>query len=131
MSGRTEAIPVFGQDFEQLQVFLLDDDGVISPIRFARVFSMNLTALAGAAQVSMEKLCKTPSDEVVQRHLRESLQITCAATGVAQSVERALFWLKNTPIEPFGDKTGYELASEGRTGDVLHYIDSLQAGFSG
>jgi len=131
MSGHTEPVPVFGRDFEQLQVFLRDEDGTISPGRFASVFSLDLTALASAAHVSMEKLVKTPNDESVQRYLRESLQITREATGISQTVERALFWFKNAPLQPFDYKTGHELASEGRTSDVLRYINSLQAGFSG
>ena len=131
MSGHTEPIPVFGQDFEQLQVFLRDEDGAISPRRFASVFNLDLKALASAAHVSMEKLRKTPNDESVQLYLRESLQITGAATGIAQTVERALFWFKNAPLQPFDYKTGHELASEGRTSEVLRYISSLEAGFSG
>ncbi|MYN26963.1 DUF2384 domain-containing protein [Duganella levis] len=131
MSGHTEPVPVFGQDFEQLQAFLLDEDGAISPMRFARVFSLDLPTLASAAHISMEKLSETPSDESVQRYLRESLQITSAATAIAQSVERALLWFKDAPLTPFDDKTGHELAAEGRTRDVLRYISSLQEGFAG
>lgn len=131
MYVHTEPLPVFGRDFEQLQVFLFDGEQGVFPGRFASVFNFELTVLASAAHVSMVKLCKTPNDESVQRYLRESLHIISAAADISQTVEHAVFWFKNAPLQPFDDKTGHELASEGRTSDVLRYLNSLQAAFCG
>lgn len=131
MSDRAEAIPVFGRDFEQLLSYLYEASGEISPERFARVYNFAPLSLANAACVSLGELLHAPNVEAIQRFLRESLQITCAAAEIAPTVARALFWFKNSPIPAMNYQTGHALASTDRTGDVLGYISSLQAGFSG
>ena len=44
---------------------------------------------------------------------------------------RAIFWYRNVPLPPFGYKTAEQLVSEGRTEDVLRYVESLEAGAAG
>ena len=46
-------------------------------------------------------------------------------------VDRALFWYRNEPLQPFGYKTAERLVSEGRSDDVLRYVMSLEAGPAG
>jgi hypothetical protein len=124
-------LPVFKHDFEQLLNFLRDVGGEISPTRFARIFSFDLRTLAVAAKVPVDKLWNSPHDERIQRYLRDCLQITQAAANLANSVERGVFWVKNTPIPYFGCNTGCMLVSVGRTNDVITYLNSLEAGFCG
>ena len=45
--------------------------------------------------------------------------------------DRAIFWYRNAPIAPFDYKTAEELVSEGRTEDLIRYIQSLEAGALG
>jgi hypothetical protein len=54
-----------------------------------------------------------------------------AATDLSGDVERALFWYRNEPLQPFGYKTAEQLVSDGRTEDLLRYIESLEAGAAG
>jgi hypothetical protein len=46
-------------------------------------------------------------------------------------VNRALFWYRNEPLQSFGYKTAEQLVSDGRTEDLLRYIESLEAGAAG
>jgi uncharacterized protein (DUF2384 family) len=59
------------------------------------------------------------------------VRVVRAAVDIAGSVEKAIFWFKNYPLPPFDYKTPQDLVSERRTEDIIRYIQSLQAGFTG
>jgi hypothetical protein len=50
---------------------------------------------------------------------------------LAGGAAEAAFWFHNHPIADFNDKTAEVLVSEGRTEDVLRYIEMLSAGSAG
>ncbi len=93
--------------------------------------SVDLQTLAAQAHVHRNTISRAPASESVQRFLREALRAIRAATDLSGDIERAIFWYRNDPLPPFGYKTAEQLVSEGRTEDLLRYIQSLEAGAAG
>lgn len=127
------SLPIFASDFDFLMEFLQADanSALISPKRFGQVLALDMQTLAGQAHVLRNTLSRAPESESVQRHLRDSLRVLRAAVDVAGTVEKAVYWFKNSPLQAFDYKTPQELVSEGRTDVLVRYIRSLQAGFAG
>lgn len=126
--------PVTHKNFDGFMDFLRDRElgGVaLSPKRFCEVFNMAPQTLASQAHVHLSTLNHAPASESVQRFLREALRVIRAATDLSGDVEKALFWYRNEPLQPFEYKTAERLVSEGRTDDLLRYIVSLETGAAG
>ena len=70
---------------------------------------------------------KTPSSDCLQRYLRDASRVIAAAIKLVGD-KNAVFWFKNQPIEHFDYKLAETLVSEGRTEDLLCYIEQLAAG---
>lgn len=134
MSTTTGAIPAFHKNFDGFMDFLRDKElGAIalSPKRFGEVFNVDLQTLANQAHVHRNTLSRAPASESVQRFLREVLRVIRAAADLSGDIERALFWYRNEPLQPFEYKTAEQLVGDGRTDDLLRYISSLQVGAAG
>lgn len=134
MTATAHAVPTFSKNFEGFMNFLRDQEvgaAVLSPRRFSEVFSMDLQTLATQAHVHRNTLSRAPGSESVQRYLREALRVLRAAADLSGDVEQALFWYRNEPLQPFGYKTAEQLVSDGRSEDLLRYIESLEAGAAG
>lgn len=127
-----EAVPIFNRNFDKFLDFLNADAGPsISPKRFGLVFRVDMQTLAAQARVHRNTLSRAPDTESVQSYLRESLRVMRAATDVADSIEKALFWFKNQPLPVFDYKTPQDLVSEKRTEALIKYLQSLGAGYTG
>lgn len=131
--GSAEAIPAFGRDFEAFLSFLggAAAPTILSPRRFCLLLSMDLQALAAAAHVHRNTISRAPAAESVQRYLRDAVRILRIGTEIAGSVEKSLFWFKNSPLPVFDYKPPQTMVSEGRTDDLVRYLLSLDAGFAG
>jgi uncharacterized protein (DUF2384 family) len=103
----------------------------ISPRRYIQILRLDVQTLAAKAHVHRNTITRAPETESLQCYLRESLRVIRAASDIAGSVEKAIFWFKNNPIPIFNYKTPQDLVSEGRTDEMVRYAQSLQAGFSG
>ena len=128
------AIPVFERNFDQFLNYLQDIEtgsASLSPKRYGQVLHLDMQTLAAQAHVHRNTISRAPEAESVQRYLRQSVRVMRAAADVAGSVEKAIFWFKNNPLPTFDYKTPQELVSEGRSEPLVHYIQSLQAGFAG
>lgn len=128
-----DAVPIFERDFDLFLDFLNGDTKrpLISPKSFALVFNFDMQSLAAAANVHRNTVTRAPESESVQRYLRESVRIVRAAADTSHSIEKAIYWYKNHPIPTFDYKTGQQLVSEGRSEDLIRYLQSLRAGFAG
>jgi hypothetical protein len=62
---------------------------------------------------------------------RESVRVITAATELVGDAAEAESWFRNHRLADFNDKTAEVLVSEGRTEDVLRYIEMLSAGSAG
>ena len=45
--------------------------------------------------------------------------------------DMATFWYSHIPLEMFHGKTAAQLVEEGRANDVIDFLDSIEAGFTG
>lgn len=114
--------------------FLRDQESgaaALSPRRFSEALSIDLQTLAAQAHVHRNTIRRAPTSASVQNFLREALRVIRAATDLCGDVDRALFWYRNEPLQPFGYKTAEQLVSDGRAEDVLRYVASLEAGAVG
>jgi hypothetical protein len=122
------------KNFEGFMDCLRDPDNgpaVLSPKKFSEILKIDLQTLAKQAHVHRNTIRRAPAAENLQRFLRESLRVIRAGTDISGDVNRAIFWYRNDPLPPFGYKTAEQLGSEGRSEDVLRYIESLEAGAVG
>jgi len=123
-----------GKSYEHFVEFLRDPETpgpLLSPKKFGQALHIDLQTLAEQAHVHRNTVSRAPASQGVQHFLREALKVIKAATDLNGDIDRALFWYRNEPLTVFGYKTAEQLVSEGRTGDVLGYIGSLEAGAAG
>ncbi|SFU95707.1 DUF2384 domain-containing protein [Halomonas korlensis] len=104
---------------------------IIDPKLFARALSMDLQTLATDAHVHRVTLSRAQGSEKLQGFLRDSLQVLRAATDINGNFRHALFWFRNEPISTFDYRTPEQLVSEGRSKDVVRYLQALRAGAVG
>lgn len=127
-----EAVPVFNGNFDGFMNFIsAEASPSISPKQFGRVLRVDMQTLAGFAHVHRNTISRAPDTETVQTHLRESVRVLRAAADVSGSIEKAVYWFKNSPLPTFDYKTPQHLVSEKRTEALIKYLQSLQAGFAG
>ena len=120
--------------FETFLASLQDPDRpgpTVSPKRFGQALRVDLQTLAEHAGVHRNTLSRAPDSPSVQRFLREAVRVIRAATDLCGDVNKALFWYRNEPLQPFGYKTPECLVAEGRSEDLLRYVTSLEAGPTG
>ncbi|MGQ3052403.1 hypothetical protein D3C87_1869650 [compost metagenome] len=68
----------------------------------------------------------------IQSSIRTIQQVLAAATAVSGGdLEAAILWYRNEPLALFDCRTAESLVAEGRAADVLHLLESFQAGFIG
>jgi hypothetical protein len=68
----------------------------------------------------------------IQSSIRTIQQVLAAATAVSGGdLEAAILWYRNEPLSLFDCRTAESLVAEGRAADVLHLLESFQAGFVG
>lgn len=119
----------------EFQTFLAelreDGDIYISPERFAQKLRLEQQQLAALARVHRNTVRRMPRSPQLQGYLREALRVLAAATDLNGNMQQAAFWFRNQPLADFGYKTPETLVSEGRTEDVLRYIEMLEAGSAG
>ena len=126
--------PLHDSPFDSFLSSLQDPDlpgPAVSPRRFSQALQIDLQTLAEQAGVHRNTVSRAPASASVQRFLREAVRVIRAATDLNGDVDRALFWYRNEPLQPFGYKTAERLVSEGRSDDVLRYVMSLEAGPAG
>lgn len=118
--------------FEQVLVQLKEVGSPnLSPALVADKLSLQVQELASVAGVHRNTLRIHPDSPKLQEYLRNLMRILSAASAIQPDVERAIFFIKNSPIPAFQHKTAYQLAGEGRTDDVINYLESISSGFVG
>jgi hypothetical protein len=109
----------------------LDNSPLISPQRFAVQVAMEQRELARFAGVHRNTLARTPQSPALQGYLRDSVRVIAAASDVSGDADRATYWYRNQPLAPFAYKTPSQVVSEGKTEDLLRYVEMLAAGAAG
>lgn len=116
--------------FQQFLVEVRDPDGLhISPSRFAEELKLANGELAALAHVHHNTVRNFPHSLQLQKYLRDAIRVLSSASDFADDdYLRVIYWFRNDPIQPLGYRTAETLVSEGRTEQVLMYINSLNAG---
>lgn len=103
----------------------------LSPKKIAQRLSLQVNDLAESAHVHRNTLSARPQSPKVQELLRNILRVISAASDTFGDRDTAIAWMMNEPIQAFRHKTAYSLVAEGRTDDVVLYLDSIASGFVG
>jgi len=103
----------------------------LSPARIAERLSLQVQEVAALAGVHRNTVRLHPESPKLQESMRNLLRVLSAATAVQPDLERAVYFLKNVPIPAFRHKTAYQLVGEGRTEDVVSYLESVESGYVG
>lgn len=129
--GSAQAIPDFGQDFRALLNFLYADSDTetLSPERFAAVLRIDAAVLMASCRYPA--LSHGSEAYAMQRHLHEAVRVIRLCNDLFGNVEASLAWFQQAALPVFGGNTPHQLVSEDRTDDLVRYLSSLQAGFSG
>ena len=69
--------------------------------------------------------------ERAQEFARNIVRVLQAAVDLGNDPATALSNIKNYPIRSFENKTALDMVEEGRTDDVVAYLQSLSAGYVG
>lgn len=120
--------------FELLEELKDEVDGrvIISPTKFISLMKLDMNVFAQHARVHRNTVTRAPASLSVQNFLRVNVRVLRAAYDVSgRDLGRAIFWYQNEPLAPFDYKTAETLVSDGRVDDVVRYVESLGAGFTG
>lgn len=104
---------------------------IIDVGRFRERFELSQQALASLSGVHRSTVADTPSNEKLQRLMRDSLRVVSAVAAIIGDEERAVYWMRNTPIPEFGHRVAMELVAHDKTDSVVKYLLSIQSGSSG
>jgi hypothetical protein len=103
----------------------------LSPALMAATLGVAQHDLAAVIGVHRNTLRLHPESFRVQESLRGLVSVVAAAAQIQPDVTKALFLVKNTPVEMFGHRTLLQVVRDGRTDEALAYLRSISAGFVG
>jgi hypothetical protein len=107
------------------------DKTLLSPKRYAEELRIDLQTLADRAKVHRNTVTRSPGAEPLQRYMRETVRVLKAATDLSDDLNKALFWFRNHPLQPFEYKTAEQLVADGKGDAVVKYISMLETGAAG
>ena len=96
------------------------------PRSFARSLGINLRHLAEYANVAPETPTLQPLDARLQRYMRDARTVLDRATRLGGGRVAARDWFRHMPLATFAYRTAEEMVSEGRVGELLHYLDGVE-----
>lgn len=106
------------------------ENGHLAPMRIADV--LRTTTEEVARTVGLGKDAVQRKDRIrsvrTQQRLREMIEILNKTEPRFGSPLLAYAWLRSEPLSGFGGRTAMQMIRDGRAGDVLDYIDAVDAG---
>jgi hypothetical protein len=106
------------------------DGGLFAPGKIASAFrttSEEVARSAGLGRDAIQRKDRMCSDKT-QRRLREMVEIVNKVESRFGSALMAYAWYRSEPLPGFSGHTAMQLVREGRAGEVLDYIDAVDAG---
>jgi hypothetical protein len=106
------------------------EDGLFTPRRIAqrlRTTSDDLARSAGLGKDAVQRKDRIASGET-QRRLRELVEVIDKVEPRLGSALMAYAWYRSAPLPGFSGQTAMQLVRSGRAGDVLDYVDAVDAG---
>ena len=105
-------------------------DGLFAPTRIAEALRTTKDELArtvGLGKDAVQRKARIGSDKT-QRRLREMVEVLNKVEPRFGSALIAYAWYRSEPLAGFDGRTAMQLVREGRAGDVLDYVDAVDAG---
>ncbi|MFS0851469.1 antitoxin Xre/MbcA/ParS toxin-binding domain-containing protein [Novosphingobium panipatense] len=106
------------------------DHGLFAPTKIAAAFrttSEEVARSAGLGRDAVQRKERVRSDKT-QRRLREMVEVITKTAPRFGSALIAYAWYRSEPLPGFSGRTAMQLVQEGRAGEVLEYIDAVDAG---
>lgn len=103
----------------------------LSPKRLGDFFGFQVQEVADRAHVHRNALSARPHATALQEYLQNLVRVLQVATEMTGDPQRAVFLIRNEPLRAFNRKTADALITEGRTNDVVAYLESLASGAAG
>jgi uncharacterized protein (DUF2384 family) len=107
------------------------DSPILSPKRVADHLHLFVGDLAETVRIHRNTMTTRPQSPKVQEALRNIVRVLTAAEEIFGNTGTATAWLMNEPLAEFHYKTPLKLIAEGRTDDLITYLDSIASGFVG
>ena len=106
------------------------DNGMFAPRKIADALcttSEEVARTAGLGKDAVQRKDRVGSDRT-QRRLREMVEIINKVEPRFGSALMAYAWYRSEPLPGFSGHTAMQLVRGGRAGEVLDYIDAVDAG---
>lgn len=106
------------------------DDGIFAPRKIADAFrttSEEIAQTTGLGRDAIQRKERIRSDKT-QRRLREMVEIVNKVEPRFGSALIAYAWYRSEPLAGFSGQTAMQLVRGGRAGEVLDYVDAVDAG---
>lgn len=106
------------------------DNGLFAPRKIAEAFrttSEEVARTAGLGRDAVQRKDRIRSDKT-QRRLREMVEVINKVEPRFGSQLMAYAWYRSEPLPGFSGQTAMQLVRGGRAGDVLDYVDAVDAG---
>ena len=113
-----------------MSILAYQDGGAFAPARIVARLMTTQTEIAATLGLGRDAIAR--KDRVrsakTQRRLREMVEIVNRVEPRFGSAMIAYAWYRSEPLAGFAGQTAMALVREGRAGDVLDYIDAVDAG---
>lgn len=106
------------------------DNGIFAPRKIAEALhttSEEVARTVGLGKDAIQRRDRIGSDKT-QRRLREMIEIVNKVEPRFGSAIMAYAWYRSQPLAGFSGLTAMQLVRDGRSDDVLDYIDAVDAG---
>lgn len=113
-----------------MNMIALADNGQLIPSRIAmelRTTAEEVGRTVGLGKDAMQRKDRVKSDKT-QRRLRAMIEVINKVEPRFGSPMMAYAWYRSEPLPGFSGQTAMQLVRDGRTDDVLDYIDAVDAG---
>jgi hypothetical protein len=106
------------------------DNGLFAPTKIADAFMTTKDEVARSAGLGRDAVLRVDRlrSDKTQRRLREMVEIVNKVEPRFGSALMAYAWYRSEPLTGFSGSTAMALVQQGRAGDVLDYIDAVDAG---
>jgi hypothetical protein len=108
-----------------------EDPASFSPGAMARALDLTTQRFARLAGVHQDALSNSPQRPELQQTMFDIVRVLSAAADLCGSVEQAIFWFRNQPIDELRHFTAMELVEQGRAQAVVDYIEATGTGAIG
>ncbi len=106
------------------------ESGQFEPRRIAaalRTSSAEVAQTVGLSKDALQRRTRINSAKT-QRRLRELVEVLNKVESRFGSELMAYAWFRSEPLPGFDGRTAMQLVQEGKAGEVLQYIDAVDAG---